>query len=29
VIYFYHLKNDKISEFWVLASTEFDYNATA
>jgi hypothetical protein len=28
VIYFYHLENDKISEFWVLSDTEFDHNAT-
>jgi len=25
VIYFYHLREGKISEFWLLASVEFDY----
>ena len=27
VNYFYHLKDDKISEFCVLADTDFDYRA--
>jgi predicted ester cyclase len=27
VNYFYHLKEGKISEFWVLADIEFDYKA--
>jgi predicted ester cyclase len=27
VNYFYHLKDGKISEFWVLADIEFDYKA--
>ena len=27
VIYFYHLKGDKIAEFWVLADMDFDYRA--
>ena len=26
-IHFYHLKDDKNSEFWALADTELDYNA--
>jgi predicted ester cyclase len=27
VNYFYHLKDGKISEFWVLADIDFDYKA--
>jgi predicted ester cyclase len=27
VIYFYHLRDGKISEFWVLADVAFDYKA--
>jgi ketosteroid isomerase-like protein len=27
VNYFYHLRDGKISEFWVLADIEFDYKA--
>ncbi len=27
VNYFYHLRNGKISEFWVLADIDFDYKA--
>ena len=27
VIYFYHLRDGKISEFWVLADVPFDYKA--
>ena len=29
VIYFYHLRDDKISEFWLLASDDFDYKQRA
>ena len=29
VNYFYHLKDGKISEFWVLADIDFDYKAKA
>ncbi len=29
VIYFYHLRGDKISEFWLLASIDFDYKQPA
>jgi predicted ester cyclase len=25
--YFYHLKDDKVSEFWLLADIDFDYRA--
>lgn len=27
VNYFYHLEDGKVSEFWVLSDTEFDYKA--
>jgi predicted ester cyclase len=27
VIYFYHLRDSKIAEFWVLADVAFDYKA--
>jgi hypothetical protein len=27
VIYFYHLKDGKIAEFWLLSDTDFDYKA--
>ena len=27
VNYFYHLKDDKVCEFWLLADIEFDYRA--
>jgi predicted ester cyclase len=27
VNYFYHLKDDKVSEFWLLADIDFDYRA--
>lgn len=27
VIYFYHLKDEKIAEFWLLADIDFDYRA--
>ena len=27
VIYFYHLRDGKIAEFWVLADVPFDYKA--
>ena len=27
VIYFYHLRDGKIAEFWVLADVDFDYKA--
>ena len=29
VNYFYHLKEGKVSEFWLLADLDFDYKATA
>jgi predicted ester cyclase len=29
VIYFYHLRDGKISEFWLLASVDFDYKQRA
>ena len=29
VNYFYHLKDDKISEFWLLSDMDFDYKAQA
>jgi predicted ester cyclase len=29
VNYFYHLRDGKISEFWVLSDSEFDYKAKA
>ncbi len=29
VIYFYHLQDGKISEFWLLASVDFDYKQKA
>jgi predicted ester cyclase len=29
VNYFYHLKEGKVSEFWVLADIQFDYKAKA
>ena len=29
VLYFYHLRNDKIAEFWTLASIDFDYKEKA
>ena len=29
VIYFYHLSHGKISEFWLLASVDFDYKQPA
>lgn len=29
VIYFYHLREGKIAEFWLLASIDFDYHETA
>jgi predicted ester cyclase len=29
VIYFYHLRDNKISEFWLLASIDFDYKQPA
>jgi predicted ester cyclase len=29
VIYFYHLRDGKISEFWLLASVDFDYKQPA
>ena len=29
VIYFYHMRADKISEFWTLASINFDYKEEA
>jgi hypothetical protein len=27
VIYFYHLEGEKVSEFWLLSDTDFDYKA--
>ena len=27
VIYFYHVRDGKIAEFWVLADVAFDYKA--
>src|SRR3954454_14876663 len=29
VIYFYHLRGDKVSEFWLLSDKDFDYKALA
>lgn len=29
VIYFYHLKDGRVAEFWLLADMDFDYSATA
>lgn len=29
VIYFYHLRDGKIAEFWLLASADFDYREPA
>jgi predicted ester cyclase len=29
VNYFYHLKDDKVSEFWLLSDSDFDYKAQA
>ena len=29
VIYFYHLREGKIAEFWLLASVDFDYKQMA